>query len=502
MSPGSQSLRVSCDRCRAKKLRCQPSSLENPNAPCQRCLTAKLPTLCVFSPRSGVGRLTRDESIVSEDSGARQSNLAGDKQLVFPGMSTFVLDGQNIGVSPSASPEMARQQLHSVARQPHDHCQPAQMDVDDSTIIPVGGHSQGQVSVGDVWNGIILSLLPSISSSLSAANPCADNLPDPLASVSPTGRISRIADFDTSDAFDVEELFGMPFPPHLDSAAESRVIRDQKPGAIVDLAELLAKVSRYEGMLQENLATDFDDLPIGEALFLSARFCEILSSYGHSPPIDDSSSPVHLRQDPTKLLLTLSCHLNLLRIYSSIFQHMGEHLSTLLDRNAGENHPNLAQAEPTDESGPKRSYARHFHALSGGSYGYRDLRLSQLRTVCLCATWDPVRKVTSILLDSLRDAEEILLLPAAVRIAGSLGTRPVVSSPGDENAPGLSQISVLDANAERPALFKEGLTNERMYTVVEKLANDVRGKVEKVKQLLEDPRHAHTSDSLQVLPAP
>lgn len=80
-------LRSSCDRYRAQKLRCVPSSTTDPTAPCQRCSRLKEPKSCVFSRRLRTGRhkKTADE----QQDMPRKGKTKFTQSL--PGMNTFTL---------------------------------------------------------------------------------------------------------------------------------------------------------------------------------------------------------------------------------------------------------------------------------------------------------------------------------------------------------------------------------------------------------------------------
>lgn len=401
-----------------------------------------------------------------------------------------MLPGHWPGLPSPTSPAAARRSSLSETQESNTNSRPMQMDLDNGMEVPEGGQSPLEESLEDLLNGNFPEQ-HSDPNFFPRADAYPDSLPDLLTDASRRGRIPGITDFNMDGKFDIQEFLRVPPPSHLNLAMDSFPIGDQKPGAIVDLAVLLAKMSHYEASLHEKPMSELDNYPIGDALFLSARFCDILSEYGHSPPLNASSSSSTSRQDPIKLLLTLSCYMNLLRIYSSTFDYMGKHLSQMAKQHARDYQAPSSDSGMAASNGSRRMYAHRFHAPTTDIYRYRDLRLIQLHSVCLCAAWDPVKKAASMLLASLGDAEEILQLPLAVRIVPSARLSRDGSLSGDESTSGSNQEAPDDDDAKGTVMFKEGLTNERMYSVVTKLASDVRDKVKKVKHLLQDLSNTH-----------
>lgn len=310
-------------------------------------------------------------------------------------------------------------------------------------------------------------------------------------SSSASGPFADFANFSVVDpTFDLQDFLRMPSPPYVDASLAHFPTGDTQTsgGATAALAVLLAKMSHYEAQLREQPESKLDTYPIGDALLLPARLCEILFDYGHESPTD--AGP---RQDPTNLLLTLSCHINVLRIYSSVFDYMGAQLSQMAKEQESAPQDEVADAA-VHRTKRRRTYRRRFH-VSPASSAAESLSLSQLHTICLCSICHPVEKAVSILLGTIRDAEDILKLPAELRIGGVSACdhvcEPAIS--GEEPPSASSRRIIRKSSEEGMVLFKEGLTNERMYMVVERLANEARGKVRKVKLLLHDlfQSHAH-----------
>ncbi|RDW59234.1 hypothetical protein BP5796_12158 [Coleophoma crateriformis] len=232
-----------------------------------------------------------------------------------------------------------------------------------------------------------------------------------------------------------------------------------KPDPVADLTALLSKMSPYEHQLSKLSGGEFDNYPIGDALFLSQRFYNTLSDYGRISRLDSSS---HL--DIPTMLLRLSCYMTLTRIYSSIFGYLHDHLSQLRD------------LRPVHSAHEASRLAQPFKA---DVQAFRGLRFSQLRPICLCASWDPAKKAMSMLLGSLADAEGVLGLPPDVRVVTPL--RPEVYGDGP--------MSPKENGDELPGLLEGGLmvalTNGRLYKTVKEQASELREKVKMVGDLLD-----------------
>jgi hypothetical protein len=75
---------------------------------------------------------------------------------------------------------------------------------------------------------------------------------------------------------------------------------------------------------------------------------------------------------------------------------------------------------------PEVQPTQHFadpahHQLGTDINLYRGLKLLQLHPICLCSSWDPMKKAVSVLLGTLRSAEGLLGLPLDLRIVDPSG---------------------------------------------------------------------------------
>ena len=233
---------------------------------------------------------------------------------------------------------------------------------------------------------------------------------------------------------------------------------DERPGLLVELTVLLGEMCPYEKRLLKLSRGELDDYPIGDALFLSHRFHETLSEYSHMSSLDSATDLT----TPT-MLIAVSCFMTLIRIYSSIFNHLQEGLSRMLQEHSVNN--SLSCAYLSSNS-------------SGGAdiRSYRGLQLGQLQTICLCASWNPTKKAVTMLLKALAGAERRLDLPPSIRI---------VAAPDTEEPDG--PASGKD-DREKSALFKEScnaaLMNGRLYKTIKEQARELRSIIFQVEELL------------------
>jgi hypothetical protein len=452
-------LRASCDWCRAQKLRCVPSSDTDPTAPCQRCLRAKTPKSCVFSRRLRTGRYTKVVGDAETQPGmARKEKDSSTSSL--PGMSAFSLSS----LSP---PECPGVETHDALGSPRTKGEQGALGLDDKTV--TGNNSApGEMTVAGLWEHDNTALHPLCwdasfqqpSNLLFGADAAPAHLDESSTSEpgdSITASMKADYPFDVAAYLDAQDF--LLSPPYDDMEVDMDMLAVEKPGPLVDLTALLAKMSPYENQLSRLSGGELDHYPIGDALFLSQRFYAILSDYGHFPPTDHPSSHLDM---PTKLL-TLSCYMTLTRIYSSVFGHLHEHLSQLPHAHSGHETRRLS------------------HPSMADMHAYRGLCLGQLQPMCMCAGREPAtraKKAVSMLLGSLAGAEGALGLPPDVRVTAV----PLAEAQGEGSA------SPKSGGGERMVLFEEGLmvglTNGRLYKTVREQARELRGKVEEVDDLL------------------
>ena len=357
-------LRAACERCRAQKLRCVPSSETEPGAACERCTSAKVSDLCVFGPRSRNGRTGRGGKYFSNGE-SRLGMSRKDKETstaALPGMSTFALFG-----SPSPSPEVERPNPLDFSPTKYT---PRTLSMDDNT---VAADCASEGSMAEYWQHdtrlfdsfSLEAFLQQPSNLLFGVNDPA--FIDDIRICGPgegTTATLEISDSVDSSAHAGPQGFTLSpsNTPRADSDVNMDVLSEERPGPLVDLTALLAGMSPYQNRLSKLSGGELHNYPIGDALFFSHRFSAILSDYNHLPPKDATS---HL-STPT-MLLALSCFTTLTWIYSPIFAYLHEQLSQMLEAHSA--HKSRNCADPS---------------IGADIHSYHRLRLSQLQPIYLC----------------------------------------------------------------------------------------------------------------------
>ncbi|KAL8818575.1 MAG: hypothetical protein Q9223_002818 [Gallowayella weberi] len=420
------SLRGSCERCRAQKLRCVPSPATASGAPCKRCVGAQKSNSCVFSPRLR----TRQSGPSKKPSGNVQGGLGvsraekGPLTPALPGMNTFVLSNP-ASLPPEAQEPLSPLSIEQRLRTPR---------LEDSTI--------------DFWPYDAAAALDSL--------PLDAFLQQPSVSMHETSAHGQ------KDGIYHEESQGLSLSPSItpcpDGGVDLDMATNEKPSPLVDLTALLAGMSLYEDRLTRLSGCQLLNYPIGDAIFLSHRFHAILSNSSHLHATDAASQ----WGTPT-MLLALSCFITLTRVFSAVFGHLLEQLSRVLEVHTA----------------PKCKNST-FPLTGTDIDSYRGLRLRELQPVCICTGWDPTKKAVSMLLSSLGGAEGWLDLPSDVRI--------VANSGGEKQGEKVSKCKGI--GGEKTLMFEEGsmaaLTNGHLYTTIRKQAKALREKVEKVEELLKE----------------
>ncbi|KAI1205249.1 uncharacterized protein F4807DRAFT_444019 [Annulohypoxylon truncatum] len=361
-------LRASCDRCRAQKLRCVPSSNTDSTAPCMRCLRLKTPVMCTFSQRLQMRRSRKNTN--NSDSETRPTHRKEKEKPSLPGMGTFVLPGP-------PSPE-SHQSLHSPRIDTKDST--PETDGDTPMITP-------EQEIPDFW------------SHESALLPVGEP-PEPVDGT--LGSFPEYYNFDLANLDTPEflsELIGASdaIPANVDFNFDiDKLTYENSANPLVDLSGLLAEMSSYGSQLLKLASWDRDNYPIGDAVLLCQRFHTILFGYAYS----DATTAAQNKDMPTDLLI-ISCYLILTRIYSSIFGYLIEH---------------IVRMRELHKSAHKELSPSLHYPFMGDMHSYRGLSLSQLRPVCVCRGWEPEKKVLSMLCNSLGGVEGLLRLPLDARV--------------------------------------------------------------------------------------
>ncbi|KAL8790925.1 MAG: hypothetical protein Q9213_000350 [Squamulea squamosa] len=451
-------VRASCERCRAQKLRCVPSSESDAGAPCQRCVRAKVSESCIFGPRARTGRSGRCKKLSGGVETQPGTARKDDETLLpaLPGMGTFTL-------ADSCSPSSEKEASDMLGLLSAENT-PQVLGLDDSKLV-TGYNSD--CSMSDLFQDETKALDP-FSADAFLQEPSnllfgADELAF-MDGIRECGQANcMISNTKTSRSIDSgghAEYQELSLSPAVTLTAGSgigmEVTNEERPGPLVELTALLAEMSPYEHRLSKICGAELDNYPIGDAIFFSHRFHAILSDYGNLPSIEATSQ----LSTPT-MLLALSCFMTLTRIYSPIFEHLHVQLSRTMKVHLAHETWNLVPSSTVADI-----------------HSYRGLRLSQLQPICLCAAWNPTKKAVSMLLSSLVGAEGWLNLPPDVKI---------IAVPGAETQ-GEQTTRLKGVGGEKTVLFEESsmaaLTNGRLYKTVRQQAKELREKIEEVEELL------------------
>lgn len=408
------------ERCRAQKLRCVPFP-DNPVGPCHRCASAKVSHLCVFHQRVRTRRSRHNRSSVENHSD--QGSVRSVPSL--PGTSVFSI---------TPTPFTTENALASHSREPLDTGD----DENDMGFDPLSVdallHDSAVINFeNDVALEEYQSKKPSIAANLGMY------VDDQL---SPAGVL----------------LNGVN---NVDAESNLTAAPTQNRDRVVLLSSFISEIASYECRLSEQLGRELDKFPIGDALFFSYRFHDILWESSHcfvNPPFYNVAST----------LLILSGFMALTRIVAAVFDYFHRQLTDLFKKHQQQ------EARATGGIGPGWPY------LSDARL-YRGVRLDQLELIMTDVDWDVavrVRKAASMLLNALGKAEKVLGLPADARVVH-------VDQGGVQNrgTPDLSGLS-----EECGPLVGEGimtvLPNGIVYRSLRQQAGELRRKATDIDTLL------------------
>ncbi|KAJ5915840.1 hypothetical protein N7454_010981 [Penicillium verhagenii] len=429
----TKSLRSSCDRCRAQKLRCVSSS--DPSGPCQRCLRGKEPKSCTFSRRGQTGKPPGSGRGSDHRQDPQRETHVSTKLL--PGMNTFTL-------SSLSSPEPS-----SVEKS----CTETRTPSSDKN-----QNLESEAFLDSLWSDEYTTFIdPAMQSHINAA-PLVHGLGhtedcDMYDSKKTAGMQGDPSfQLDLAEFLDVQQMLATP--PYTLSGVDNDANMDMGVGILEEETPACwGKMANYEKELAELYGSNLDNYPIGDALYLSQRFHAILIDHGRVLTFDHVSDT----DMPTRLL-SLSCYILITRIYRTIFKYLYTQLSK------------LPTAFSTQNLGASSCL------MDNNMNAYQGLRLGQLQTISV--GWEPamrIRKAMSVLLNSLSHTETVLGLPATVRTA-----LHAEKSQEDTDTPMTGSIP----------LFEEGgvlapLINGKLQKKLREHERDLRAKVEDVDDLLD-----------------
>lgn len=472
MSVTTPSLRASCERCRAQKLRCvtipsEPGSTKP--ASCERCAKLQPPVPCVFRTSLHRGRRIKDAPSMGSLDAASE----------IPGMGAFrVAAGLVTPVSPMSgdSRTSASTPQRSSSYTP-THL--SSMEVDDGS--RSDGYFPPALDDADFWNPSI----PNQDQLGPESFSFTDNLDGVFLPEEIASELEKIQRAQETELAPSESYLGIYLPPVKNnfSLSDAGSLSSSNPSHTGDtpspmtvLTSLLADMSRTETRLSKIEDNELDNFPIGEVLHLCHRFHNSITET--CPPPEDPTKP----RDPSISLLIICCHMSLLRIYSSVFDHL------LRDT------PDRPQEQPSATQ--QVSHATHFHqhppSQAGNETGSkvhkpyisRGLRLDQLQSHCLCTTWSRTKKAATMLVGCLRDIEEKLQLPGDLQITREavVGSHGMVDCFGGSSHGSEGKLPMSSGGAPKgSSVFWSGeLIDAQLHTVVRPLVGDLSTKIQRM----------------------
>ncbi|KAI0904206.1 hypothetical protein F4824DRAFT_465903 [Ustulina deusta] len=323
-----QSIRSSCDRCRSSKLKCVPSSDLHPFAPCQRCIRAKVK--CVFGQRArnklGPRRPRRSMSPVSEECRQEASSDETQSLLGSPSSTTVHCSAQDEGSSQFGHAMMPTPSLESTLE--------ASSTTSSIMVLP---NSNDSINAWreESWT---TSSCPSIDTlnSIWTDNsiiPCGfvEDFQISQTQMTPSS-MNRRGDIDFGGIF----FQAFDGSTNMKKDPNSLPMGRRKSACLqLELSALLGEMQKYLHMLktyhvsENQLPEDaLNDYPIGEALYLLQRFCELqgrIRETGESPTWPQNA----IDPDMVAALVIVTCYITMMRILYTLFGHLEQYLAQI-----------------------------------------------------------------------------------------------------------------------------------------------------------------------------
>ncbi|CAF9923359.1 MAG: hypothetical protein GOMPHAMPRED_002818 [Gomphillus americanus] len=412
-------LRISCERCRAQKLRCDS------HKPCHRCVKADVSESCSFGTRLRTGRAKRSQTL---DGSNIVRNDREDWTPTLPGMHTFTLSSlKSTEAETLTFPEPSSSEYTTPASASDNTTNKSNM-LDFLRDNPLDAilQQQSDFEMSDLASFDGTSIYnqpsePSVKSTLSW----------PINSIIP-----------------LEDQYGSIYSPitaQADGVDDYGLLNELDP--LTDLTALLSQMSSYMANVSCLSIQDVGDYPIGDVLFFSDRYHQILMRH-LSSPTSQSGTPA--------MLLFLSCFTTLSQIYASTLRTIQEKVSSF-SKGISEFHPTISKEEDNSF--------------------YRGLRVSQLGHICLCAKRDPTEKAFSMMLDRLGNIEQSLDLPIDLRVAST-----PVAGPQDAFQSTLDKLD--DARVAFCQSFMAVMESGYIHKSMTKQASEIRERVDAIQKLL------------------
>ncbi|KAF2656379.1 hypothetical protein K491DRAFT_715452 [Lophiostoma macrostomum CBS 122681] len=401
-------LRASCERCRAQKVRCFPSSSPDQRAPCQRCVKIKAEDSCIFRSRSSARRSRDSKDLPTTGFQGKAPELTAvsvspetsriSLRSLCSGGCSAKAPGTGWSYSATTSRDTTLDELDNITSvstdfitkdwnddlQEWNFSQPPWDEsafVDSLDLIMSGGTLPSNAQTSLALDEPTETFTHSASSLSSYPSPTTTNANENLSS---------------SDTY---------------LEARGAIDLNERPGEsselLVPLANILAEMYHYEQQLSRIATVSLPDYPIGDALYFSLRLYQILTP----DPVSRHGRTLSTIGMPTVLLI-LSSLVTLMRIYSNITGYLS---TSLLNGLKDREHHN----RPADIG------------------AYRGMRLAEVHKVCLCSSGGLAKSAVSRLLKTLADIEDLLDLPSGARATAiaSKGFIPSLTPVSDHNSP-------------------------------------------------------------------
>ncbi|RAH73846.1 Zn(II)2Cys6 transcription factor domain-containing protein [Aspergillus aculeatinus CBS 121060] len=537
MSDSNPSLRASCERCRAHKLRCVPSIAGDPTGPCQRCAKAKIPRSCTYSRRLKTGRnklrggdedppeaQSQSQSQSQSHSHSRKltrTEREGLTQPPLPGMGTFVLPPSSSSSSAPSSSSCSSS-LSSLPSPLECPALPlgATAKKDGSLFADTDAMIVDSFPWGDETSAALIDppdlLMSTEHFSAHHLSGLDDGLEAPTASAADEymAGLSMYTDWDKvllsfaqGDALINDSMEGgRPMMTTTATTATKKMAAATTAGPspaedhFTTLTGLLAKMSHYEAQISQSsrassasMSQDYqqhgggdalDNYPIGDALFLSRGFYKVVSAHRGTEGGEAEDEPKRFAASaaeplPSTTAFDIPTKLLTLSCYLVLTRIYTAIFTDLYDQ--------LSQLSAMHcSSHPTRQPS--LDPFLEDADMYLGLRLGELQPTCGCVdtpvreTATRARKAVAILLGSLEETEAALELPDGVSILAN--HKGVTRESGTERS--RVHVEEEDGAGVSPQGAIMGLTNEHLYQTMRKQGSHLRSKIDEVEHLLRE----------------
>ncbi|GAP89765.1 putative Zn -C6 fungal-type DNA-binding domain [Rosellinia necatrix] len=330
-----QSIRSSCDRCRSSKLKCVSSSSQDPSAPCQRCIRAK--ATCIFGQRArnkrGPRRSRQSMSPAAEEwhqevprgetpSSASSSSLTTPSSSV--GLQASLPEPSMMPAASLMSDLESAWRLNNVLALSDANTDMSEWGEESWTIGGVGD-GPGADTLSSIWAD---ANIPITTTALVPHFPISQPPTTPFG-ISP------------SESLEFGEIILQTVDPSTCAKKDfNQTPMDKCVSPQLELSALLGEMQRYLHMLKLYYVSDsrlpeeaLNNYPIGEALYLLQRFCEL---QGRIREVSQSPTWTQSAVDPDMVasLVIVTCYITMMRISYTLFCHLEHYLTQMSSESA------------------------------------------------------------------------------------------------------------------------------------------------------------------------